>query len=158
VAGVSVEHVRSLAPEAGPLLEAAEGLDAPASGTDDAMRDPVVSYFESLAEDARALGQLSGLEGDAGEVGKALPWLVAAAPGGTGHHHAYTTGVGKSGLVAARLASSLRSIGVATTFVQVRGGGSSKLGYASGEGTCNVAACRGANGRTAIWGVCVQGT
>lgn len=133
--GKSAARVLQLAKEAQPLLDAAALLDmglSPSSSTSSAeaaaalaagfkARSPVISaYAKSLEEDCRALKALSvglSLHEKEDKIKKVVDLLAEAHSNSPKKTHIYTSGIGKSGLVAARLASSLRSISIRSSHV-----------------------------------------
>ena len=81
---------------------------------------PFVAFTTSLREDSRALAGLATHYGtpEAGAVAAVARALAATrASGGGGGGGVHCSGLGKSGAVAARLAISLRSIGLRAAFV-----------------------------------------
>jgi len=134
--GKSAARVLRLAKEAQPLLDAAAlldmGLMSPSSTSSSAeaaaalaagfkARSPVLqAYARSLEEDARSLKALSiglSLHEKEDKIKKVVDLLSEAHTNSPKKTHIYTSGIGKSGLVAARLASSLRSISIRSSHV-----------------------------------------
>jgi len=131
----SVARVLQLAPEAQPLADAAALLDMGVSPSPDStlseaaaalvagvkQRSPSVqAYARSLEEDVRALRTLSAglaLHEKEDTIARVVELLAAAHTTTSKKTHIYTSGIGKSGLVAARLASSLRSISIRSSHV-----------------------------------------
>ena len=115
----------------GPFVEAAKALDIGLPQTQDpgdgsggapAVVSPVVqAYVESIKDDAKALRTLSSgllLQQKEAKLRRAVALIAEAHVNRTGSKaHVYTTGIGKSGLVAARLAASLRSISIRASHV-----------------------------------------
>eukprot|EP00624_Nannochloropsis_granulata_P002935 evm.model.NODE_24868_length_22975_cov_21.057629.4 len=133
--GKSAARVLQLAREAQPLVDAATLLDmglSPSSSASSAeavaaltaglkARSPVIqAYARSLDEDASALKALStglSLHEKEDKIKKVIDLLAEAHTNSPKKTHIYTSGIGKSGLVAARLASSLRSISIRSSHV-----------------------------------------
>lgn len=131
----SAARVLQLAKEAQPLLDAAALLDmglSPSSSSSSAeaaaalaagfkARSPVIqAYARSLEEDARVLKGLSlglSLHEKEDKIKRVIDLLAEAHANSPKKTHIYTSGIGKSGLVAARLASSLRSISIRSSHV-----------------------------------------
>lgn len=114
----------------GPFVEAAKALDIGLPQTQDigdgsgapAVVSPIVqAYVESIKDDAKALRTLSSgllLQQKEAKLRRAVALVAEAHVNRTGSKaHVYTTGIGKSGLVAARLAASLRSISIRASHV-----------------------------------------
>ncbi len=126
----SATRVLELAADAKDLVGAAALLDVgldPSSSASGALaagpkvRSPVVqAYLKSLEEDAKALKTLSSgllMHEKEEKIKKVIDLLAAAHTDSNKKTHIYTSGIGKSGLVAARLASSLRSISIRSSNV-----------------------------------------
>jgi arabinose-5-phosphate isomerase len=117
VEGVSAARMVALCPEAAPLVAAGAALgggSAAGGKGEPQQRGAAAAYAASLAADARALGALP-----AAPPPRALAAFTAAAAAarGGGGGAVWTTGVGKAGLVAARFAASLRSLGLRGGYV-----------------------------------------
>jgi arabinose-5-phosphate isomerase len=133
--GKSAARVLQLAKEAQPLVDAAALLDmglSPSSSASSAeaaaalaagfkARSPVIqAYARSLEKDHRAIKALSvglSLHEKEDKIKKVIELLAEGHTGSKKKTHIYTSGIGKSGLVAARLASSLRSISIRSSHV-----------------------------------------
>lgn len=133
--GKSAARVLQLAGNAQPLVDAAALLDMELSQSSSVSsteavaaltaglkgRSPVIqAYARSLDADARALKALStglSLHEKEDKIKKVIDLLAEAHTNSPKKTHIYTSGIGKSGLVAARLASSLRSISIRSSHV-----------------------------------------
>jgi D-arabinose 5-phosphate isomerase GutQ len=118
-----------LCPDAAPLVAAARALDAakavaagtpPVAPTGDAAA--LATFTDSLSKDAATLGGLAAHYGaHAGDAARAVAAVTAALKTAESARRAsatvLTTGIGKSGAVAARFAISLRSLGLRAAFV-----------------------------------------
>jgi DNA-binding MurR/RpiR family transcriptional regulator len=117
-----------LASEARPLVEAGKALDiglprpsAQEAGSGDGVSPVVQAYAKSIQEDAKALKALSAallLQEKDAKLRHAVKLIAEAHTDKTeSKAHVYLTGIGKSGLVAMRLAASLRSISIRSSHV-----------------------------------------
>lgn len=109
-----------------PFVEAAKALDIGlpqqgGSGAAAAVSPIVQAYAKSIQQDAKALTALSAgllLQEKEAKLRRAVALIAEAhADRNESKAHVYATGIGKSGLVAARLAASLRSISIRASHV-----------------------------------------
>ena len=120
VEGVSAARILALCPEAAALVAAGAALGggnaAGGGGSSGAPpQSSAAAYAASLAADAAALGALPA--SPPAQTLDAFLATAAAARGAGSGSAVWTTGIGKAGLVAARLAASLRSLGVRGGYV-----------------------------------------
>jgi D-arabinose 5-phosphate isomerase GutQ/sugar/nucleoside kinase (ribokinase family) len=160
VSGTSAERIEGLCGGiARPFVAAARALDAGASAAGGAGAAPAVvtsaapaaAFAGSLRADGEALAGVAAryAQGGAaleGAIRSAVQRLRAASSGASGAGGAaLCSGVGKSGAVAARLAMSLRSIGVRSGFVH---GAEWAHGDLGGAGAGDTAVLFSHSGRT----------
>jgi D-arabinose 5-phosphate isomerase GutQ len=133
VAKVSPSRIVSLCSEAHALVAAAAELDSAAhhadvgaaGGAAGQQKESNVfdAWLNSLLKDGDAVSDAAShytlnIATATDNVNNLVNAIKSASSSGAKSAHIYTTGIGKSGAVAARLALSLRSIGLRASFVQ----------------------------------------
>lgn len=141
----SSPRMLALCADAKPLADAAGDLDktsaagaaaAAAAGTKES--DIYDAWLSSLLKDSDALSDVAShytlnIATAADSVSSLVSAIKACASSSPKSSHVYCTGIGKSGAVAARLAISLRSIGIRASFVHGSEWSHGDLGAAGGH-------------------------